>query len=146
MKTSAPPPNKASSKQKALGSRECSVRIVIYGLEKEKLNVGRLLSEANIFLQHPSAAECRNGIKYCNPHYLLRPGSTMPQLGNLSLSDDPESSLKHDELDEVDMARLLRIFDCADIDGSRVSTAAKPSPRLRSTLMRSVTDLLFRKS
>ena len=128
-------PNVGSRKQKAKPVKEYSLHIVVYGIESERSAVGSLLSGADLFFQHPSAAECPRHVRYCNPHYLLRPGSEMPKLEDLSLTTDVRSSRQLEQLDEVNMARLLRIFDCADVDGSQISVSVDPSSRLRSRLM-----------
>ena len=123
------------SKRKVKPAKEYSARIIVYGIEDEMSAVGSLLSDADLFLQHPSITECARHIRYCNPHYLLRPGSEMPKLEDLSLTTDARSPRQHEQLDEVNTARLLRIFDCADVDGSQVSVSVEPSPRLQSRLM-----------
>ena len=127
--------SRGSRKQKAKPVKEHSLHIIVYGIENEKSAVGSLLSDAGLFFQHPSTTECAGQIRYCNPHYLLRPGSDMPKLEDLSLTTDVRSSRQLEQLDEVNMARLLRIFDCADVDGSQIFVSVDPSPRLRSRLM-----------
>ncbi|KAI1079678.1 SNF2 family N-terminal domain-containing protein [Whalleya microplaca] len=124
-----------SKKQKAVVSKECSIRIIVYGMKGDKHNIGNLLSDAGLCFQHPSALECDEHVEYCNPHYLLRPGSQMPALENLSLTAENPRSPQSDKLDEANMARLLRIFDSAGADESEASVTVDPSPRLSSTLM-----------
>ena len=60
----------------------------------------------------------------------------MPKLDDISLTSDACDSPQQEELDEVNMARLLRVFDNAEADGNGVSVTVNPSPRLQSTLMR----------
>ncbi|KAF7508204.1 hypothetical protein GJ744_009501 [Endocarpon pusillum] len=113
-------------------SRKLPVRIMVYGLTSERVAVGNLLSGAGLYLQHPSASEYDGHVKYINPHYLLRPGSHMPNLEQLSVSSDSGSPKSSESLDEVNKCRFLRVFDLANEVGS--SLTAEPSCRLRSTL------------
>jgi hypothetical protein len=92
-----------------------------------------LLSDAGLFLQQPSAAECIGDIEYCNPHYLVRPGSQMPKLDELSISLDMQNTAMSETLDEASKNRFMRIFDFAN--DTNISSRITPSPRLRSTLM-----------
>jgi hypothetical protein len=124
--------------RKEQGSKRCQIRIVVYGMEEQKYAVGNALSDADLFFQHPSATECPGYLKYCNPHYLLRPDSDMPKLEDLSLMSNVRSPAQVDEVDEVNRARLLRIFDFAEPDGSKASVTVDASPRLKSVLMRYV--------
>jgi hypothetical protein len=113
-------------------SCEYYVRIVIHGLKSEKTAVGDLLANDEVFFQHPSIEECGRNMEYWNPHYLLRPGSQMPLLEDLSISSDESSAQGAGTLEEVDRSRLLRIFDTAsDIV---IPSKITPSPRLRSIL------------
>lgn len=114
--------------------KECKIRIVVCGMKDDKAAVGRLLSDADLYLQHPSALECVSA-EYCNPHYLRRPGSEMPKLEDLSLSTNHTVMSRRDLLDEVDMARLLRTFDSTGDDGTKDLATIDPSPRLNCTLM-----------
>ncbi|KAM3072166.1 hypothetical protein ACMFMF_007559 [Clarireedia jacksonii] len=126
-------PSEGSDNKKAKPNKNHTVRIVVYGTEKENLITGNLLSEADLFLQHPTDAECGRHRKYVNPHYLLRPGAEMPKLEHLSLTADARSTTRSERSDEVDLARISRIFDCAEPGVEDVAT--EPSPRLKSTLM-----------
>ncbi len=118
-------------------SRECCVRITVYGLKREKSAVSNLLSEAALYLQQPSAAECDREVEYCNPHYLLRPGSQMPMLEELSISSDFRNQTAPDALDEANKSRFMRIFDSAA--DFKITSRVISSPRLRSTLKGYVT-------
>lgn len=110
----------------------CSVRIVVYGLGTEISAVGDMLSNADLYLQQPSASECERDIEYSNPHYLVRPGSKMPNLSDLSISSDTGSKITPEKLDEVNKSRLLQLFDVANDTSIRAHFA--PSPRLSSSL------------
>jgi hypothetical protein len=91
-----------------------TVRIVLAGPQQEKSRIGNLLSDAHQFLQHPYAEECGE-FEYCNPHYLVRPGASMPKLqdadGISSASAKPLSSLT-----ELNKSRVMRIFDGAGLE------------------------------
>jgi hypothetical protein len=128
--------NEKSNNQKAKSGKTHAVRIVVCGTGKEKSAIADLLSDADLFLQHPTDAECGRHRRYVNPHYLLRPGTEMPRLEQLSLMSDTEPSVQSDKSNEVDRARLWRIFDSADPEVSGAMATTEPSPRLRSTLMR----------
>lgn len=129
-----PPSTKASASQMAKLDRPRghTVRIVIYGLKNDRFVVGNMLSEAGLFLQQPSATECERDIEYCNPHYLVRPGSQMPKLNALSISSDIKLAATSELLDEVNKHRFMRIFDTAHDMGIRFQI--RPSERLASTL------------
>lgn len=115
---------------------ERSVRMVIYGLAAEKNEVGALLSAGTLYFQHPLPTEYDRNLPYCNPHYLLRPGSRMPLLEELCISG-AEGSNKIDLLDDESKGRIMRIFDMAQDPGS--PSQIIPSSRLKSTLQRYVT-------
>ena len=129
---SKPSPTKVKDTKPRFVSHECSVRIVIHGLKSEKYAVGELLSNSSLYFQQPSATECGTDAKYCNPHYLVRPGSQLPVLEDLVISSDTRTKDASETLDEVEKSRLLRLFDSTDDFGVAVQVIA--SPRLRSTL------------
>jgi hypothetical protein len=112
--------------------QERAVRIVIYGLKDDRYTVGNMLSDAGIFLQQPSVTECDRDTEYCNPHYLVRPGSQMPRLDALSICTDTRNAAISDQLDEVNKHRFMQIFDTAD--GKEIRSHIRPSGRLASTL------------
>ena len=131
--------NPSSKKNKALKSTELrysvpaehDLRIVVYGLSTDRVALGNLLSDAGLYLQHPSTTEYERSLEYVNPHYLLRPGDQMPSLEHLSTSDRDASS-QSEILDEVHTNRVMRIFDL--VDDVQSLTTVTPSQRLRSTL------------
>jgi hypothetical protein len=59
--------------------KEYSLRIAIHGLLEDKKVIGDAFSKAELFLQHPFESEVLAGAAYDNPHYLLRPGASMPK-------------------------------------------------------------------
>jgi hypothetical protein len=140
LRTLEPSPNERSDNKKAKPSKSHTVRIVVYGTEKEKSVIGNLLSDADLFLQHPTDAECGRHREYINPQYLLRPGTDMPKLEHLSLITDERSSIQPEKSDEVNLARLSRIFDCAEPEVENTVVTTEPSPRLKSSLMRYVIE------
>ncbi|CZR60109.1 uncharacterized protein PAC_10004 [Phialocephala subalpina] len=113
-------------------AHDCSVRIVVYGVKSEQHSVGQLLSDAGLYLQHPSAAELYRHVDYWNPHYLLRPGSQMPSLEALSISPDVNNVTRTDSMDETHKSRFMQIFNSAN--GSSSSLSPTCSPRLKSAL------------
>jgi hypothetical protein len=112
--------------------QDCSVRIVIYGLFSERSVVGDMLSSAGLYLQQPSVSECDRNTEYSNPHYLIRPGSNMPRLEDLSIHSDIRNITTSERLDEVNRNRLSQLFDTANDSGIR--SQITPSPRLCSSL------------
>ncbi|KAF6829174.1 hypothetical protein CPLU01_08064 [Colletotrichum plurivorum] len=107
--------------------------IIVYGTMEESSEIGKLLSDAGLYFQHPSANELNVNVAYFNPHYLARPGAGMPQLEELQISCSNDTDAKTAGiLDETNKARLLRIFDGAYDEG--ITPTATASPRLRSSL------------
>ncbi|KAM0344159.1 hypothetical protein ACHAPU_007881 [Fusarium lateritium] len=108
--------------------------IVIYGLSKDTVAVGAHLSEAKLYLQHPSSDEYDHSMQYHNPHLLLRPGASMPRIQDLKLQHDGDKPIESSTtiLDEVSKGRIWRILDSAT--GGHVSSQVACSTRLRSTL------------
>lgn len=114
------------------------IRIAIHGSRGDKELLGKLLSDAGFFLQHPAVAELLPDVEYDNPHYLLRPGAKMPEREDLSLEIDGDIPSQNELEDETRSSDLLRIFESAALaaDGGRVPhLKVTASPRLRSVLM-----------
>ena len=132
--TMSPPASVTAPKNntKQPDPQECVVRIILYGRRQDRFTVGNLLSDADLYLQQPSAIECSNDVEYWNPHYLVRPGCRMPELDQLSISTPQSTTPPAEVLSEVNKSRLMRIFDLANDEG--ISSEVKPSNRLRSTL------------
>ena len=123
---------KDTKSKKTYSSRECPVRITVYGLASEKGAVGSLLSGDGLYLQHPLPSEYDGSVEYFNPHYLLRPGANMPDLEQLSVNSDLGAVKSSESLDEVNRSRFIHIFDLAN--EVRGPLTVEPSRRLRSTL------------
>ncbi|KAG2026680.1 hypothetical protein GB937_001466 [Aspergillus fischeri] len=108
------------------------IRIILYGREDEKEAVGACLSEASVYLQHPRDTEYDHRMPYVNPHFLVRPGSEMPKLEDLVLSDDEEHPQSSEMLTMEQKSEIMRIFDSTNIVNGPYQ--ARSSSRLASTL------------
>jgi hypothetical protein len=139
-----PSPATVKNSKKRLTSYDHSVRIVVYGLRGEESAVSELLSNAGLYLQHPSATECDTDIEYCNPHYLVRPGGQLPALEELRIFSDTRSIKAFEMLNEIEKNRLLRVFDSTDDFVAPAYVIA--SPRLRSTLKELAAPAPFQKT
>lgn len=127
------PGGKKAQKSVQSPATKLPVRVILHGLMAEKDAVGSFLSDHDLFFQHPFPSELDSSVPYFNPHYLLRPGSQMPDIGRLSLRGSTDE-IPEEVLDDVSKARLMRVFNSAyDPEGS---IEAKPSPRLKTTLER----------
>lgn len=135
--------SKETKSHKTFSPQECPVQIIVYGLASERVAVGFLLSGAGLYLQHPSPCEYDRNVQYINPHYLLRPGSHMPELEQLSINSDSGAQKPSESLDEVNKSRVIRIFDLANEVG--VSLTVEPSHRLRSTLQEYESSFMINK-
>ncbi|KAI1119112.1 SNF2 family N-terminal domain-containing protein [Nemania sp. NC0429] len=117
--------------------RECNIRVVVYGLRDDADVAGRLLSDAGLFLQQPSATEVIPEVQYHNPHYLVSAEKGMPELEKLQLDDMNDSNPSTEVSEEIVKSPFLRIFETAEADGGGIIAAGThASPRLRSSLMR----------
>jgi hypothetical protein len=107
---STPDPSESIGKKGPALWHSSTARIVLSGLQEDRSRVGRLLSDSHQFLQHPHAGECGE-LEYCNPHYLVRPGASMPILQDTHTFNSTHSSKALDSLSELKKSRVLRIFD-----------------------------------
>lgn len=107
-------------------------RVVIYGLFADKDLIGKHLSEAELYLQHPTLDEYDQSVEYFNPHLLLRPGAKMPRIEELSLQTEDETTPAPTILDEVSKGRIWRVFNSAS--GGEMIPEVTSSPRLKATL------------
>ncbi|KAI9891465.1 MAG: hypothetical protein M1814_002784 [Vezdaea aestivalis] len=124
--------SKASKTNKnQLSSHEHSVRILLYGLKAEQCAIGEFLGGEDLFLQHPSAAECEDDEQYCNPHYLVRPGHKIPILDEFWVPFK-NRILSANILNEVERNNLMHIFD--SVDNFEAASNAISSSRLRTEL------------
>lgn len=122
--------SKAQAQESHIAGR--LTRVVIYGLFADKDLIGKHLSEAELYLQHPTLDEYDQSVEYFNPHLLLRPGAKMPRIEELSLQTEGEMSPPPTILDEVSKGRIWRVFDLAS--GGEVIPEVTSSPRLKATL------------
>ncbi|KAF7538369.1 hypothetical protein G7054_g3004 [Neopestalotiopsis clavispora] len=113
---------------------ECEIRLVVFGVETERISVGRLLSDSDLFLQPPFNAECPEDFQYNNPHYLVQPGMEMPKLENLAIDVSEPDNRR--EIDELGMGWLQHIFDSSDAEENVSMVDLDPSPRLKTALLR----------
>jgi hypothetical protein len=134
-------PKSSKDKKPTVPSTEqCPLHMVLYGLLTDKARIAKLLSDADLFLQHPLEYDMH--VPYDNPHYLIRPGSCMPSLrvvASALASNSVASSKK--ELDEMEKNQLLQVFNSANC--TDIVCAETPSPRLGSSLKEYVTSAEF---
>ena len=123
-------------------SRPSKVSITLYGFREDSDSVGKILSDASVFLQHPECYD--NSVPYENPHYLTRPGNSfsVPESALPTVSQPKPSTIlsDHDPL----KIQVLEVFDSAQ--GPRVYHQAAESPRLRTPLKRQAPQADHRKS
>lgn len=110
------------------------VYILVYGIHLESDNVGNMLSEKNVFLQHPKWYDHR--VTYSNPHYLLMPGT---EIGLLQYDESREfSTSNHSSQSKktVPIDQITSIFDSAQ--GPMKYSEVRTSDRLTASLKRYV--------
>lgn len=119
-----------------------TLRLIVFGLMTEKQTVAKVLSDGDLYLQHPSLSECGSRVPYFNPHYLVRPGGSMPRLENLAITDPTRpTSRPRDALTKIEKDMMLQIFESAHDPeavfgvrpSSRLQTALKELVRTKST-------------
>ncbi len=124
---------------------QASLRIVLYGFMSEKQVVAKILSDGDLYLQHPSQDECDRRVPYFNPQYLLRPGKSMPELESLNIPSPGRLSGNGRQgfLTEAEKRRLLQVFESAYDPNVRFGT--RPSLRLKSALKEYVAQSHFKR-
>lgn len=110
---------------------DCPVRIVLYGLATDQYTIGDILGNAGFYFQHPLPSEYDSSMQYCNPHYLLRPGSQLPTLEEDSATRC-DRKVESDLLSASNKGRFMRLFD--EASDLILKTSIEPSSRLKSTL------------
>ena len=112
-----------------------AIRVILYGLNADQNAIGDILGDSGLCLQHPSAAKYNRLVPYHNPHYLLSPGSQIPQVEALRLKNSNKTA-EQNTLNESTKGRYIGLFNETGNDiACRTDTAiVKPSNRLRSTL------------
>ena len=105
-----------------------TIMINIYGSRTISSQVGKRLSKAGLFLQHP--AYCGKGVEYDNPHFLKLPNRQAPQPGISPTIDSPialvETSQKPDITQVLGTLSRHKHLQDAYIDPS-VRTSLLPS-------------------
>jgi hypothetical protein len=130
---STPDPSEAVGQKDSALWHSSAARIVLTGSKEDQTRVGKLLSDAHQFLQHPYIEECE-GLEYCNPHYLVRPGASMPKLQSIA-NFDSTSTKPSGSLTELNKSRIMQIFDRVGLgcdQGSEFYSLI--SPRVKSDL------------
>ncbi|RBR18860.1 hypothetical protein FVER53590_11656 [Fusarium verticillioides] len=107
-----------------------TLHIVIYGLRNDMNNIGDLLEDSELFLQHPTEYDTR--LEYLNPQYLIRPGSTFPRVNGASFQALANQQSSDQVMEEKSKSEVHRVFDSAS--GPSTFTQVQPSPRLRTSL------------
>ncbi|QGI81252.1 hypothetical protein CEK25_007981 [Fusarium fujikuroi] len=127
--------HRPSVKLSALLTAPASLRVIVLSPIEEAAEIGNLLSNNDLFLQHPSSQDIEYfdlEMEYFNPHYLVIPGSRMPQLEDLAIEYNDSTSAHSLTLDEQKKSQLIGIFDTAADLSIRPTT--EPSPRLQTRL------------
>lgn len=131
--------SKSRAKFSETRTRKCILRIVIFGMSDEQHAIGDLLSEAGLFLQHPTLEEYGGATEYCNPHFLVRPGTSLAAMGSLPATlQDSEERPRH-VLVDTEKNQLMQVFD--SIGGSGDEIKATASPRIITPLQEWVSRL-----
>jgi len=108
------------------------VQIVIYGQHCDQDNIGNILSDNKLYLQHPQFHD--TSVKYENPQYFVAPGEA------LEIPDDYESSNNS----RVPMSKLvndvLGVFEGAGITAeySEVKASSSLSTQLKEWVIHAV--------
>ena len=71
-------------------------------------------------------------IEYWNPHYLTRPGSQMPSLAALSITQGVSHEVVAESIDETQKSRSMQLFNSANGPSKHLNVT--PSPRLMTRL------------
>ncbi|CVL12338.1 related to helicase-like transcription factor protein [Fusarium proliferatum] len=124
-----------SVKLSAVLTTPASLRVIVLSHIEEAAEIGTLLSNNDLFLQHPSPRDIEYfelEMEYFNPHYLVTPGSRMPQLEDLAIEYSESASNAAFALDHQKKVQLISIFDAAGDLSIRPTT--EPSPRLKTRL------------
>ncbi|KAF5627127.1 helicase-like transcription factor [Fusarium sp. NRRL 52700] len=127
--------HRPSMKLSALFTAPASLRVIILSHIDETAEIGTILSNNDLFLQHPSPREIEYfdlEMEYLNPHYLVTPGSRMPQLEDLAIEYNDRTSIASLALDDQKKDQLIGVFDTpADLS---IRPTTDPSPRLQTRL------------
>jgi hypothetical protein len=122
-------------KGKKSGQRVSSkLFVLLYGMRGDAELVGKVLSDADIFLQHPIHQD--SSVLYHNPHYLIRPG------GFLVVPEERAESSRMSKSSDVLLDGSLlkgRIDEVLDsVQGPQDYSEVVPSARIATQLKRLV--------
>lgn len=123
-------PQEEKASRVTLGHKDTKVKIVIYGLSSEIDLVDSILSDGDLFLQHPTQGD--TSVPYQNPQFLVAPGTEMPNIEEL----DAGNLLQPEDIDQVlDNLWASEVFQAFDnVDGPATFAAVEQSPRLQTKL------------
>ncbi|UKZ70767.1 uncharacterized protein TrAtP1_011737 [Trichoderma atroviride] len=107
------------------------IRIVLCGFSTDQIAIGNILGDSGFYFQHPSPLEYDSRMQYCNPHYLLRPGTQMPALEAV-VEIQGDRRMEQKLLDESTKGRFMKLFDEAGNTDMKATT--EPSSRLKSRM------------
>ncbi|KAG4282426.1 hypothetical protein FPRO06_09099 [Fusarium proliferatum] len=107
-----------------------TLHIVVYGLRKDMNEIGDILEDSELFLQHPTEYDTR--LEYLNPQYLLRPGATIPKADSATFQAIAKQHSPDQVMEGKAKGEVHRVFDSAS--GPSTFTHILPSPRLRTSL------------
>lgn len=127
--------DRPSVRLSALLTAPASLRVLLFSRIEEAAEIGAFLSSNDLFLQHPSPRDIEYfevDTEYFNPHYLVTPGSRMPEMEDLAIQYNESASKPSFSLDERKKGQLMGVFDTAADLSIRPTT--DPSPRLRTSL------------
>lgn len=106
------------------------MQVVIYGFREDMDEVGNILAENDLFLQHPAQGD--TSVPYENPQFLLAPGAEIPQLGDLTAESISTPTTLEERLDRRWAAGVFEAFD--HVDGPTTFAPVEPSWRLQTKL------------
>ncbi|RKL29942.1 hypothetical protein BFJ72_g11811 [Fusarium proliferatum] len=89
-----------------------TLHIVVYGLRKDMNEIGDILEDSELFLQHPTEYDTR--LEYLNPQYLLRPGSTIPRADSATFQAIAKQHPPEQVMAEKEKSEVHRVFDSAN--------------------------------
>ena len=105
----------------------CNISINIYGTHDSARQVGGLLTQAGLYLQHPFLLDY--GLEYSNPHYFVVPGSTI-DFNRFVRNRQPGSRFQ--QVLSMEVTKLLDSLDSVETDYELPPMAAIQTPLLRS--------------
>lgn len=127
-------PNEEKGSRVTLGYKDTTVKIVIYGLLSEIDLVNDILSDGDLFLQHPTQGDA--SVPYQNPQFLVAPGEEMPFIEEIDAGNLSQQAELDQVLDEPWPGEVFQAFD--NVDGPVTFAAVEQSPRLQTKLKEQV--------